>query len=94
MYVDYQKDMDEIYFLDFTTHIKQLFNREIWYGKWEIEYNGNYYYGTWEIDYGIGMYIDTDLQIDWMDNPMDEQVDELYPKLKTAILKNLKTITT
>ena len=79
-------------FLDFTVHINQLFNREIWCGKWEIEYNGKYYYGTWEIDYGSGMYIDTDLQIDWMDNPTDEQVDELYPKLKKAILKNVNDL--
>jgi hypothetical protein len=91
MNIDSLEDMDEIYFLDFTTHIKQFFNREIWYGKWEIEYNGKYYYGTWEIDYGSGMYIDTDLQIDWMDDPTDEQVDELYPKLKKAMLKTLNS---
>ena len=92
MNIDSLEDMDEIYFLDFTTHIKQFFNREIWYGKWEIEYNGKYYYGTWEIDYGSGMYIDTDLQIDWMDDPTDEQVDELYPKLKKAMLKTLNSL--
>jgi len=81
-------------FLDFTVHIDQSVSRELWYGKWEIEYNGDYYYGTWEIDYGIERYIDRDIQIDWMDNPSDELVDELYPKLKKSILKKLKPITT
>jgi hypothetical protein len=27
-----------------------------------------------------------------MDNPTDEQVDELYPKLKKAILKNVNDL--